>query len=97
MGAGNPNFIASGWGELTKAMKLPVRIAERIQELREDGEDVDDILGRLDQEQNSSVDKEVLEEAIELLQEALSLKASSGGAIKAQIKKALELLGVEPE
>lgn len=35
------------------------------------------------------------EEAAEILQEALTLKANAGGAIKAEIRKALELMGFD--
>lgn len=38
------------------------------------------------------LDEETLEEVIEILQEALTLKANAGGAIKAEIKRALEML-----
>jgi len=56
MTRGNPDFIASGWGEPTKAVKLPIRIAERIQELRHDREDADSILALLGTKNNLKLD-----------------------------------------
>lgn len=41
------------------------------------------------------VDEGAVEEAIDLLQDALSLKANAGGAIKANIRAALKTLGAE--
>jgi len=38
-----------------------------------------------------------LEQVIAILEQALTLKANAGGAIKAQVRKALELLQVETE
>lgn len=38
-----------------------------------------------------------LEQMIAILEQALTLKANAGGAIKAQVRKALELLQVETE
>ena len=47
--AGNPNWIEAGWGEETKAVKLPVRLAEKIKKLRAEGASAEDILALLDQ------------------------------------------------
>ena len=47
--AGNPNWIEAGWGEETKAVKLPVRLADKIRELRAEGASAEDILALLDQ------------------------------------------------
>ncbi len=82
---GNPDWIASGWGEQTKAAKIPVRLADRLQELREDGWTAEDILNALDVERDVS-------EAVDLLEEALTLKPNAGGAIKKVIREVLELL-----
>lgn len=82
---GNPDWIASGWGEQTKAAKIPVRLADRLQELREDGWSTDDILTAIDAERD-------LSEIVDLLEEALTLKPNAGGAIKKVIREALELL-----
>ena len=96
MGRGNPDFIAAGWGEATKAVKLPVRVAERIQELRDDGEDVDAILGLLERDSRTDSDFDI-DEVVELLQESLQLKPNAGGAIKAKIRQVLDLLGADYE
>jgi hypothetical protein len=45
----------------------------------------------------SVVDDEILDEVVELLQDALSLKSNAGGAIKAKIREVLELLGADTE
>jgi hypothetical protein len=97
MTRGNPDFIASGWGEPTKAVKLPIRIAERIQELRDGGEDADSILALLENDDSSNESEFDLDEVTQVLQEALELKANAGGKIKTEIRKALELLGAEEE
>ena len=98
MTRGNPDFIAAGWGEATKAVKLPIRIAEKIQELREDGEDADSIFSRLDNDVDEKSDLDFdLDEVSEILLEALKLKANAGGKIKAKIKECLELMGVDLE
>jgi len=47
--AGNPNWIEAGWGEETKAVKLPVRLADKIRKLRAEGASAEDILALLDQ------------------------------------------------
>jgi hypothetical protein len=96
MTRGNPDFIASGWGEPTKAVKLPIRIAERIQELRDDGEDGDSILGLLDSDSRDDLGFD-LDEVVEILQDALELKANAGGAIKIRIRDVLKLLGADEE
>lgn len=92
MSRGNPNFIASGWGEPTKPVKLPLRLAERIQELRDDGLNCDDFLELLDADSDTDV-----EAACEILQDALTFKANAGGAIKNQIRQALEMLGFDTD
>jgi hypothetical protein len=97
MTRGNPDFIASGWGEPTKAVKLPIRIAERIQELRDDGEDADSILTLLENDDSRGESEFDLDEVTQVLQEALELKANAGGKIKNEIRKVLELLGAEEE
>jgi hypothetical protein len=97
MTRGNPDFIASGWGEPTKAVKLPIRIAERIQELRDDGEDADSILTLLENDDSRGESEFDLDEVTQVLQEALELKANAGGKIKTKIRKVLELLGAEEE
>lgn len=43
-GRGNPNWVEGGWGEETRTYRLPVRIGERIQQLRKEGNHVEDIL-----------------------------------------------------
>jgi hypothetical protein len=96
MTRGNPDFIAVGWGEPTKAVKLPIRIAERIQELKNDGEDGDSILELL--EGNSKDGSEFdLDEVVEILKDALELKANAGGAIKNKIREVLKLLEADEE
>lgn len=97
MTRGNPDFIASGWGEPTKAVKLPIRIAERIQELRDDGEDADSILALLENDDSRNDSELDLDEVTQVLEEALELKANAGGKIKNEIRNALKLLGVEQE
>jgi len=47
--AGNPNWIEAGWGEETKAVKLPVRLTNKIRKLRAEGASAEDILALLDQ------------------------------------------------
>jgi hypothetical protein len=96
MTRGNPDFIAVGWGEPTKAVKLPIRIAERIQELRDDGQDGDSILGLLDDDSKDDSEFD-LDEVIEILKEALELKANAGGAIKSKIREVIKLLGADEE
>jgi hypothetical protein len=96
MTRGNPDFIAVGWGEPTKAVKLPIRIAERIQELKEDGENGDSILGFLDSDSEDNSESD-LDEVGEILNEALKLKSNAGGAIKTKIREALKLLGIDEE
>lgn len=96
MTRGNPDFIASGWGEVTKAMKLPIRIAERIQELRDDGEDADSILGFLDNDSKDDPEFD-LDEVAEILKDALELKPNAGGAIKIKIREVLKLLEADEE
>ena len=96
MSRGNPNFIAAGWGEATKPFKLPIRVGERIQELRESGEDADSILDLLNAgDQVTEQNLENLDEVTEILREALHLKSNAGGAIKAKIRQVLELLNAE--
>lgn len=97
MTRGNPDFIAVGWGEATKAVKLPIRIIDRIQELRDDGQDTDSILELLEGSGSSDNSEFDLDEIIEILQDALTLKANAGGAIKSKIREVLELLGVDVE
>ena len=41
---------------------------------------------------NKNIDSEKIEKAIEILNEALTLKANSGGAIKRKIEEALRLM-----
>jgi len=48
-GKGNPNWIEAGWGEETKAVKLPIRLADKIRKLRAEGAGTDDLLALLDQ------------------------------------------------
>jgi hypothetical protein len=47
-----------------------------------------------DKEQVAEFD---IDEVVEILTEALTLKSNAGGAIKKEIKKALELMGFEVE
>jgi hypothetical protein len=96
MTRGNPDFIALGWGEPTKAVKLPIRIAERIQELKEDGENGDSILDLLESSSENEPEFD-LDKVGEILNEALKLKSNAGGAIKTKIREALRLLGIDEE
>ena len=96
MTRGNPDFIAVGWGEPTKAIKLPIRIVERIQELRDGGEDGDSILSLLDGDSKNDSEFD-LDEVVEILRDALELKANAGGAIKNKIREVLKLLEADEE
>lgn len=90
---GNPNFIASSWGEETRPVKLPLRMADRIRQLREQGLTCDDFLNRLDSGVSKPVvSSQVLAQVVGLLEGALTLRANTGGAIKDRIRQALQLL-----
>jgi hypothetical protein len=45
---GNPNWIEAGWGEETKAFKIPLRIGQWLQTLKKEGVSAEDILALLD-------------------------------------------------
>jgi len=86
-GAGRPGAWKHGE---TKMIRVPIALSEEVL----------DIARRLDEGYSIDCDsnsKEVsshpkVEKAIALLTEALKLKANAGGAIKAEIRKALDLL-----
>lgn len=46
---------------------------------------------------SSVVEQDTFDEVVELLQEALTLKANAGGSIKKLIRECLELLGADTE
>lgn len=44
---GNPDWILRGWGEPTRAFKIPIRVGEKLQKFHEQGITPDEILERL--------------------------------------------------
>ena len=82
---GNPQNLRprySGWRHTpTQAIRVPAAFAEAVR----------DYAAQLDREE-ASLSAADLERARQLLNEALALRANSGGAIKAKIREALEYL-----
>lgn len=60
--------------------------ADLLEAIAEEGEDSDE-------DSESALDSDTLDEVAELLREALTLKPNAGGAIKVKIREALELMG----
>jgi hypothetical protein len=84
-GAGAKGSWQSG---KTKTIRVPEALADDILELArrlDEGED-------FESDTDSNID-----EVIEILRDALTLRANAGGAIKARIREALELLGFDGE
>lgn len=102
----------SGWNDpVTKVIRVPESIADRVIDIAhklDRGIVLDSVTETKNQEIDSvteAKDKQIaelaqirdnLEQVKITLQEALKLKANAGGAIKAEIRKALELLGDRP-
>lgn len=99
----------SGWNDsVTKVIRVPESIAAQVIDIAhklDRGIVLDSVIEAKDEQIDSvteAKDKQIaqlaqnLEQVKITLQDALKLKANAGGAIKAEIRKALELLGDRP-
>ena len=92
---GNPQNLKSykpKWQSgKTRTIRVPIAIADRVLEAAKIiDENPSHTLTQVNQATTAASKKEV--EAIAILEAALNLKANAGGAIKTEIRRALELL-----